>query len=63
MFGNDPVFWVFIKGVEGMVLSFQEPKAGMVAMQFLIEQAKNQGVAQLTEDLKQIEWRLQCMNS
>ena len=63
MVGDDPVIWVFIKGVEGMVLVFQEPKAGMVAMQFLIEQAENQGAAQLTEELKEIEWRLQGMNS
>ena len=61
--GDDPVIRVFVEGVKGMVLVFQEPKAGMVAMQFLIEQAEIQGAAELTKELKKIERRLEGMNS
>lgn len=61
--GDDSVIRVFVEGVKGMVLVFQEPKAGMVAMQFLIEQAEIQGAAELTKELKKIERRLEGMNS
>ena len=55
--------WVFVERTKKIAFVVQEPRDGMVSVQFLIMQAEKLGEQQLVEELKKIERRLYDLNS
>lgn len=55
--------WVFVERTKKIPLVFQEPRDGMVSVQFLIMQAETLGEQQLVQELKKIKRRLYDLNS